>query len=132
MAESDPCPKVRSAAWGGMGIQPPNAALADALERRIAREPGLAESAGFVKLLRHHLKSRSLEELMDRVESTAPTRVRQAAAQNLDRHAPSRAVASRLGVLAVSESNEILRRCLERGRAHHEATRAGDRGGRLV
>jgi hypothetical protein len=128
VAEHDPDPKVRRAALGGMGIQPPNRALALAIERFVDREPALASHKGVAKMLRHHLRSASLEELVERIEREAPARIRQAAALNLPNHAPDASVAARLEPLLASEPNEILRRCLERGWRHHAGPGGRDPG----
>ncbi len=119
MAATDPDPKVRRGALGGMGIQPSNRLLAAAVERAIEREPDLHDGKGAAKLLRHHLYACTLEELLERVERDGPTRIRQAAAVNLPRHEPSADAATRLEALVAVEENEILRRCLERGWRHH-------------
>jgi hypothetical protein len=119
IAETDPDPKVRKAAIGGMGIQPANLVLVLALERKLEREPWLGKSKGLAKLLRHHMHACSLDELLDRIEGDGPVILRQAAVLNLDRHPPSAAVARRLEPLSASEPNEILRRCFERGLRHH-------------
>jgi HEAT repeat protein len=123
MAETDPDPKVRKGAIGGMGIQPPNRALLLALERVLEGEPRLEKSVGLSKLLRHHMHACSLDELLERIEGKSRDVVRQAAALNLDRHPASAEIAGRIEQVieqtVETESNEILRRCLERGRRHH-------------
>lgn len=119
MAENDPDPKVRRGALGGMAIQPPDPRLVASIDRLVECSPELGEEKGVGKLLQHHLHACTLEELLERVEHDAPTRVRQAAAENLRRHEASAEAAVRLERLVAAEENEILRRCLERGFRHH-------------